>query len=205
MTTKAEQDALSEIREAWVQWSSWKRVPTCGRAQAEAEFDKRMAARASELEEIEAEKARAWDVLVQHPVFDDIEEFARIQALGMWRKLDYLSMAAAVTRLKVEASDRPALPVRERIAAVIQGVDQAKFATGEGEYPTDLDYADALIAAGHVVSPQHVMWGAKERGEDFVWDQYASEDAARAGLDASQGEVLAYQLRGPWVEVADDA
>lgn len=45
MTTTAEHDPMSEIREAWVQWSAWKRVPTCGRAQAEAEFDKRMDAR----------------------------------------------------------------------------------------------------------------------------------------------------------------
>ena len=30
---------LADIKEAYVQFCTWKRSPTCGRAQAEAEFD----------------------------------------------------------------------------------------------------------------------------------------------------------------------
>lgn len=33
---------IEDIKEAWVQWSCWRRTPTCGRAQAEQEFDEIM-------------------------------------------------------------------------------------------------------------------------------------------------------------------
>ena len=42
--------SMDEIRAGWVMYSTWKRVPTCGRVQAEAEFD---AALASELAKAE--------------------------------------------------------------------------------------------------------------------------------------------------------
>lgn len=31
--------SLDEVREGWVQYSTWKRVPRCGRVRAEKEFD----------------------------------------------------------------------------------------------------------------------------------------------------------------------
>ena len=40
--------------------------------------------------------------------------------------------------------------LRDRVARVLDQVDQEKFATGLGHYPNNLDYADALIAAGLV-------------------------------------------------------
>ena len=44
--------SMDEIRAGWVMYSTWKRVPTCGRVQAEAEFD---AALASELKKAREE------------------------------------------------------------------------------------------------------------------------------------------------------
>ena len=35
--------SMDEIRAGWVMYSTWKRVPTCGRVQAEAEFDRWLA------------------------------------------------------------------------------------------------------------------------------------------------------------------
>lgn len=59
--------------------------------------------------EREREKARAWDVLAQHPIFAGSEGLARIQALAMWRKLDSLVDVPApetreVTDAEVEAA-----------------------------------------------------------------------------------------------------
>ncbi|GAB3292941.1 hypothetical protein [Pseudoclavibacter terrae] len=65
---------------------------------------------ASEVPELEREKARAWDTLAQHPIFAGSEGLARVQALAMWRKLDSLidipaAEAREVTEAKVEAHE----------------------------------------------------------------------------------------------------
>ncbi len=124
---------IADLKEAYVQFCTWKREPTCGRVQAETEFEAAMTderAKRPDREHLRTVAEQRYDYLSPRPRAESIDDFMA--------GVDVVLAELAELALEPDAREEPKAPKIENLEII--GGWLVERGVHPGEYPAGAAY-----------------------------------------------------------------